>query len=175
MKSIYNICNENITNSLHSLYEASLLDIEGTIEYGDKLSETDKLISKVFSSSSEDDFNKALDMLIKSIKITYKKVDEYYLKTYYSGNFDKSQIFIVFYKDKFAHPEHKNMLRYCDAYKSGEIKWIEENYKKFSIKNHRYPITLKNDIARCCHTFDFYMVPTHDKSLWENIMKKRKY
>lgn len=39
MKSIYNICNENITNSLHSLYEASILDIDGTIEDGDKLSE----------------------------------------------------------------------------------------------------------------------------------------
>ena len=39
MKSIYNICNENITNSLHSLYEASILDIDGTIEDGDKISE----------------------------------------------------------------------------------------------------------------------------------------
>ena len=32
MKNITDICNENITNSLHSLYEASLLDIDGTLE-----------------------------------------------------------------------------------------------------------------------------------------------
>lgn len=175
MKSIYNICNENISNSLHSLYEASLLDIEDTIEYGDKLSETDKLISKVFSSSSKDDFNDNLDKLIKNIKTTYKTVDEDYLKEYYSGNFNKSQIFIVFYKDKFARPEHQNILKYCDAFKSGEIKWIKENYKKFSIKNHRYSIELKNNITKYSRIFDFYMVPAHDKYLWENIMKKRKY
>ena len=35
MKSIYNICNENITNSLHSLYEASILDIEDTLDSGE--------------------------------------------------------------------------------------------------------------------------------------------
>lgn len=37
MKSIYNLCNENITNSLHSLYEASILDIDANIKTGDEL------------------------------------------------------------------------------------------------------------------------------------------
>ena len=37
MKSIYNLCNENITNSLHSLYEASILDIDANIKAGDDL------------------------------------------------------------------------------------------------------------------------------------------
>lgn len=37
MKTIYNICNENITNSLHSLYEASLLgDIDDVLSDGDE-------------------------------------------------------------------------------------------------------------------------------------------
>jgi hypothetical protein len=176
MKSIYNICNENITNSLHSLYEASILDIDGTIEDGDKLSDIDKLISKVFSSSSKDDFNNNLDILIKSIKATYKRFDEDDLKKYYSGNFDKSQIFIALYNDKYADwPQHQNKLKYCDAYKSGEIRWYEESHKKISVKNRRYSITLKNDITDCSRIFDIYMVPDYARYLWENLMKKRKY
>lgn len=39
MKSLRNICNENIPNSLHSLLEASLLDIEGTFKDGDEFNE----------------------------------------------------------------------------------------------------------------------------------------
>ena len=153
------------------IYESSILDIEGTIEYGDIISEIDKLISKLFSSSSKNDFKNALNKLIEGIKLTYKKVDENYLKTYYSGNFDKSQVFIIFYKDKFARSEYQNILKYCDSYKGGEIKWIE---KKPSIKNYRYSVEPKNNITKYSKIFDFYMVPIHDKSLWENIIKKRK-
>ena len=40
MKNIIDICNVNISNSLHSLYESSLLgDIEDTLEYGDTIKE----------------------------------------------------------------------------------------------------------------------------------------
>lgn len=35
MKNIIDICNVNISNSLHSLYEASILDIEDTLDSGE--------------------------------------------------------------------------------------------------------------------------------------------
>ena len=38
MKNLKDICNVNIPNSLHSLLEASILDIEGTMKSGDELS-----------------------------------------------------------------------------------------------------------------------------------------
>lgn len=37
MRNIIDMCNVNISNSLHSLYEASLLDIEGIINDGELL------------------------------------------------------------------------------------------------------------------------------------------
>ena len=39
MKTLKDICNVNIPNSLHSLLEASLLDIEGTFKDGDEFNE----------------------------------------------------------------------------------------------------------------------------------------
>ena len=36
MKDLKTLCNVNIPNSLHSLLESSILDIEGTIEDGNK-------------------------------------------------------------------------------------------------------------------------------------------
>jgi hypothetical protein len=36
MKNIIDICNENTTNSIHSLYEASILDIDGTLAISDE-------------------------------------------------------------------------------------------------------------------------------------------
>lgn len=37
MKTLYNICNTNISNSLHSLYEASVLDADKTLSSGDNI------------------------------------------------------------------------------------------------------------------------------------------
>lgn len=37
MKNIIDICNVNISNSLHSLYEASILDVEGTLDSGESV------------------------------------------------------------------------------------------------------------------------------------------
>lgn len=39
MKDLQELCNVNISNSLHSLLESSLLDIKGTFKDGDEFNE----------------------------------------------------------------------------------------------------------------------------------------
>ena len=49
MKNIIDLCNVDISNSLHSLYEASLLDIDGTFEEGDNIEKEFKEAQKVWN------------------------------------------------------------------------------------------------------------------------------
>lgn len=54
MKDLKNICNVNIPNSLHSLLEASLLDIDGTMEEGDQFENID--LTSLYNSKSKGEF-----------------------------------------------------------------------------------------------------------------------
>lgn len=178
MKNIIDICNKNIPNSLHSLYEASLLDIDGTIEDGDVISDFEGIISELMSSSSENKFSDTLNKLIITIKSTFKKFEANDLKQYYSGKFDRSQIFIAIVKDTNSYYKNfKEQLHYCDSNKSGKLYWNEEPIiKRWNGPANAKGIILyfKQNINNYCKTFDFYMVPEYIHDEFKNLMKNRK-
>lgn len=69
MKSLRNICNENIPNSLHSLLEASILDIENTIESGD----TNAMFSLIISGD-KDKIRAARNIIYNDVVDTQKQI-----------------------------------------------------------------------------------------------------
>ena len=66
MKDLKTLCNINIPNSLHSLLESSILDIEGTIKDGDKINNAD--LNDILSTKSEELYNIIYDVICASQK-----------------------------------------------------------------------------------------------------------
>lgn len=163
--------------SIYNLYEASLLDIDGTIKSGDTILDNDKLVSKLMSSSSEKEFNDTLNKLIINIKSTFKKFEADDLNQYYSNKFDKTQIFIALIKDTRSFYEHfKDSISYCNAIKSGRLYWNgETKFKKWNgAVNVKGIMFLKNNVDDYCRGYDFYMVPKEVLKTWKDLMKNRK-
>ena len=69
MKSLKAICNVNIPNSLHSLLESSILNIEDNIESGD----IDTLFSLLISGN-EDNFRIARNIIYNDVISTQKQL-----------------------------------------------------------------------------------------------------
>lgn len=160
------------------IYEASLLDIDGTIEDGNLISDFDRLMAKLTSSSSEKEFNDNLNKLVINVKLTFKKFEADDLKQYYSGKFNRSQIFIAIVKDDSSYYKYfKDKLNYCDSNKSGKLFWNEEpNFKSWiGPANIKGAIMyFKQNINNYCKTYDFYMVPEYIHNEFKNLMKNRK-
>ena len=115
------------------IYEASLLDeIEDTIEFGNTIVNSKKLLSNVFSSKNKQEFNKHISKLISNIKLTYEQYDRDMLKTYFKNKQnDMSQIFVGLYNDLYNTDEYlKYKIMYSDARYGGEIRWEEANKRK---------------------------------------------
>ena len=70
MKNLKDICNVNIPNSLHSLLEASILDIEGTMKSGDEL-------SRDLTWEFESEIKWKLEDIKKYYTLSYDKGSEY--------------------------------------------------------------------------------------------------
>lgn len=160
------------------IYEASLLDeIEDTIEFGNTIVNSKKLLSNVFSSKNKQEFNKHISKLISNIKLTYEQYDRDMLKTYFKNKQnDMSQIFVGLYNDLYNTDEYlKYKIMYSDARYGGEIRWEEANKRKpEGLRNTKETIGLKTRIDNYSNIFDFYIVPEELKDEWENIMKNRK-
>ena len=70
MKDLKTLCNINIPNSLHSLLEASILDIEGTMKSGDEL-------SRDLTWEFESEIKWKLENIKKYYTTSYDKGSEY--------------------------------------------------------------------------------------------------
>jgi hypothetical protein len=110
MKNLKDICNVNIPNSLHSLYEGSLssnkldessilADVEDTIKYGNKIIDYSKLIN-ILNAKSKQEFYLAYNTLYNIISNEKEPVKTINQREYHGnkiGNVYKSKgIFIEF-------------------------------------------------------------------------------
>lgn len=71
MKDLKTLCDTNIPNSLHSLLEASILDIDGTFEEGDKLENLN--LTSIFNSKTRLEFEAKFD-IFRSMFENYTEV-----------------------------------------------------------------------------------------------------
>lgn len=84
MKDLQELCNVNIPNSLHSLFEASLLDIEGTFKdgdefnekYGDLIEEFDNM-KKLFTKQGKYEKIKAPKGYVYTLRVPAKKLIDF--------------------------------------------------------------------------------------------------
>lgn len=104
MKDLKTLCNVNIPNSLHSLLESSILDIEGTIEDGNKYNNVD--LKMLMNAKSESEFNLLYDLLKEQIISTQKTPEivtnpfgSKYIKT------QPGEYYVVFYSFKDSGKE----------------------------------------------------------------------
>ena len=136
MKDLKTLCNVNITNSLHSLLESSILDIEGTIKDGDKINNAD--LNDILSTKSEELYNIIYDVLKSNI---YKNEKSIKIITNDSGkkvfNFEPDKYYISFYKhyDSFKRGT-VNAIEIGNYNETVQIKWqITSNKISFSWSN----------------------------------------
>lgn len=87
MKSLKAICNVNIPNSLHSLLESSILDIEDNIESGD----IDTLFSLLISGN-EDNFRIARNIIYNDVISTQKQLRR-------KNEFKENNLYIQFFNE----------------------------------------------------------------------------
>ena len=87
MKSLKAICNVNIPNSLHSLLESSILDIEDNIESGD----IDTLFSLLISGN-EDNFRIARNIIYNDVVSTQKQLRR-------KNEFKENNLYIQFFNE----------------------------------------------------------------------------
>lgn len=99
MKDLKTLCNVNIPNSLHSLLESSILDIEGTIEDGNKYNNVD--LEMLMNAKSESEFNMLYNLLKEQLISTQKRPE--IVTGAFGHKFIKTQqgeFYIVFYNYK---------------------------------------------------------------------------
>lgn len=110
MKALKDICSVNTSNSLHSLLEASVLDIEGSMAEGDKYLDVD--LKKLISAKTEKEYNILFDILRDKVtseekepptKTRYKKKhitspdNEFYIAfSIYKSTYSDNERHIVF-------------------------------------------------------------------------------
>ena len=87
MKSLKAICNVNIPNSLYSLLESSILDIEDNIESGD----IDTLFSLLISGN-EDNFRIARNIIYNDVVSTQKQLRR-------KNEFKENNLYIQFFNE----------------------------------------------------------------------------
>lgn len=87
MKSLKAICNINIPNSLHSLLESSILDIEDNIKSGD----IDTLFSLLISGN-EDSFRIARNIIYNDVISTQKQLRR-------KNEFKENNLYIQFFNE----------------------------------------------------------------------------
>lgn len=87
MKMLRDICNLNISNSLHSLLEASILsDIEDTLN----TDITKDIFDKIFKSQSKDEFNTRVEFLKTILNTDIKKPSRKDIICNIRGTYDNS-------------------------------------------------------------------------------------
>lgn len=107
MKTIYNIYNENITNSLYSLYEGILSDIEDTIDDADKFVDNIYKLHWGYAYLSNIP-NRNASAIIGGMRGIYKK---YFIKSVPKLETDRHSIL----PELFKHPERKHILNKLDT------------------------------------------------------------
>lgn len=107
MKTIYNICNKNITNSLYSLYEGVLSDIKDTLDDADK--SVDNLCKLHWGYAYLSNLpNRNASAIIGGMRGIYKK---YFIKSVPKLETDRHSIL----PELFKHPERKHILNKLDV------------------------------------------------------------
>jgi hypothetical protein len=104
MRSLKNICSVNTSNSLHSLLESSILDIEGTIEDGNKYNNVD--LEMLMNAKSESEFNMLYEILKDNVLSTQKTPE--IVTGAFGHKFIKTipgEFYIVFYNFKDSGKE----------------------------------------------------------------------
>lgn len=119
MKSLKDICNVNIPNSLHSLLEASILDIEDSIESGD----IDTLFSLLISGN-EDNFRIARNIIYNDVISTQKPLRR-------KNEFKENNLYIQFFND----PTDNKVLIKNDmwGFKLGTCNYNVTSYERYDI------------------------------------------
>ena len=96
MKSLKAICNINIPNSLHSLLESSILDVENNIESGD----IDTLFLLLISGN-EDNFRIARNIIYNDVISTQKQLRR-------KNEFKENNLYIQFFNEP---TDDKNLIK----------------------------------------------------------------
>lgn len=112
MKDLKTLCNVNIPNSLHSLLESSILDIEGTIEDGNKYNNVD--LEMLMNAKSESEFNLLYNLLKEQITSTQKTPEtvtaEYHHRPIKYIKTQPGEFYIVFYNYKQSGKEYPAIM-----------------------------------------------------------------
>ena len=112
MKDLKTLCNVNIPNSIHSLLEASILDIEGTIEDGNKYNNVD--LEMLMNAKSESEFNMLYDLLKEQIIRTEKRPEiftvEFHNKPIKYIKTQDEEFYIMFYNYKQSGKEYPAIM-----------------------------------------------------------------
>ena len=117
MKDLKTLCNVNIPNSLHSLLEASILDIEGTIEEGDlAINQFEDLKKFVLDKNNWKQTGSGRST--RYIEINYEKPINMLVKCLHINNPEIKYIQFKFYRT--------TMMKY---YKGGTYLWGNKDYQ----------------------------------------------